>query len=238
MAIVAASTSSTAQLVVSGYDMRTHAAAEPGKSCAMDAPRVATRSCMSLCHELLDVSGSAMRTVVAGVGSGRAGVRPARKDDGLTRSILCSKQSTLLCKRHSRGRLTRQRRASENGNRDAGTGGSVAECISPHPARNKVRHATAGCDSERDRPSINDSASQPRRRISCLSGVPLAPLPQSPGRANEKTNGWIRCSKGRCELCEAIRAEASSRSSSSCQTADSRRRRCECCGQQGGRDWP
>ncbi|KAL6872216.1 hypothetical protein HDV57DRAFT_511574 [Trichoderma longibrachiatum] len=153
MAIVAASTSSTAQLVVSGYDMRTHAAAEPG---------------------------SAMRTVVAGVGSGRAGVRPARKDDGLTRSILCSKQSTLLCKRHSRGRLTRQRRASENGNRDAGTGGSVAECISPHPARNK----------------------------------------------------------GRCELCEAIRAEASSRSSSSCQTADSRRRRCECCGQQGGRDWP
>ncbi|KAL7930746.1 hypothetical protein V8C35DRAFT_133416 [Trichoderma chlorosporum] len=43
-----------------------------------------------------------------------------------------------------------------------------------------VSHAAAGCDFERDRSSVNDSASQPGWQISCFAGG-LCGLPQSPG---------------------------------------------------------
>ncbi|KAL7815166.1 hypothetical protein V8C26DRAFT_131393 [Trichoderma gracile] len=55
-------------------------------------------------------------------------------------------------------------------------------------------------------------------------------------RAGQRQDEWLDTAfQVAMQLCKAIRAEASSRSSSSCQTADWRRHRCECCWQQGGR---
>lgn len=197
---VVAATSSTARLVVSGglicepMQMQNPVGRMPWTHLMLQR----AAACLSATNCLM-FQGLPHVHVVAGVGPGRVeGRERARREKnarmGMKHSML---ETTNFAMQTTLANKIRQRRASENGNRDAGTGGTVAERVSPHPG--KVRHAAAGCDSERDRPSINDSASQPGWRISCLSGVPLAPLPQSPGRANEKTDGWIiRRSKWRC----------------------------------------
>ncbi|TFA99544.1 hypothetical protein CCMA1212_008550 [Trichoderma ghanense] len=203
--------------------MRTHADAEPGNSYAMDAPHVTTRGCMSClprtawCFRVC-LHSCWRRSRKGGHASGAKSARMDMKHSMRNTTNFDMQKDT---RRDDKGSAERARTGTEQRR-------SVAERVSPHPASE-----TCGCGVRfREGPAKHQRFSQPTRMANQLLVWGSSGAAPPVVWAGQREDEWLDTAfQVAMQLCEAMRAEASSRSSSSCQTADSRRRRGGCCGQ-------